>query len=86
MTTTLEQLAQRVSQLERRIDQLQSTPQANGVNLIVFDKEHDRVLAEINLLRATYASHQTWSDGDLKRMAMLRGRRSALRKILGVQV
>lgn len=70
-------LADRVSAIEDRI--------RSGVSLVSLDKEHDRVMHEMKVIRETYGDHQSWSDDDKRRFRELKKRRSELRDILGIK-
>lgn len=77
----LEALAERVRLLEKRMNAVHNS----GTSIIVLDKEHDRVLERIRLLKTQYSEHQTWSAKDRDELSKLAARRKELRRILGVQ-
>lgn len=53
--------------------------------LVIWDKEHDRVLKEIAEIRATYGSHQSMSTDDRNRLVGLLARRKELRVLLSIK-
>jgi hypothetical protein len=75
----LDALIGRVKALEARPNSVQTT------NVIVLDKELDRILARMETLRATYASHQTWSKEDRELFAKLKARKKEIQALLGVK-
>lgn len=80
MTTTLESLERRVAALESAL--IRSSP--STTNTIVLDKELDRILARMETIRGTYASHQSWSKDDKVEFAKLKARKSDIKKTLGI--
>lgn len=79
----------RVKSLEERVALLEKATKTNNsgpVDMMIRDKEYDRVCEEMRLIRSTYGDHQTWIPGDAERYRVLRSRRNELRKILGVTV
>lgn len=58
----------------------------SGPELIIADKELDRVNQQIATLKATYADHQTWPKDDSIKIAKLRTRQKELKAKLGVVV
>lgn len=80
----------RLNGIDRRLDELEArSPGSNqngNNNTIVLDKEHDRVLKEMDTIAGTYAGHQTWSPKDRERFKALKARRDELRKMLGITV
>ena len=79
MTTTLEALERRVAALELGCLRNSTT------NTIVLDKELDRILARMETIRATYSSHQSWSQQDKDAFAKLRDRKREIKKLLGIE-
>lgn len=55
------------------------------IQLIVFDKEHDRILERMKLINRSYADHQTWSKKDIQDFKELKARRDELRKLMGIK-
>lgn len=76
----LDELSRRVKFLEQKLTA------APAVSLIIYDKEYDRVLAEMETLRNTYASHQTWAPKDKERLQKLKSRKAELKTLLGITV
>lgn len=77
----------RLNGIDRRLDALEKEIKPNGTqNVIVLDKEHDRVLKEIDLIEGSYAGHQTMSQADRDRLKVLRARRNEIRAILGIKM
>lgn len=56
----------------------------NSAQIVVYQKELDRVLQRLASIRNTYGDHQTWTDQDKKLYAQLVARRTELKKLLGV--
>lgn len=80
---TLPDVIDHLLRLENRVTTLEHRTGAGTI--IVHDKEHDRVLSEMDTIRHTYASHQAWSAKDRQRFGVLRERRNELRKVLGIK-
>lgn len=74
-------LAERVRLLERRLAQLSP----NSAHSVVLDKEHDRVIERIRLLKSQYSEHQNWSKEDKEELQRLATRRKELRNMLGIK-
>jgi hypothetical protein len=53
---------------------------------ILYQRELIEVTAKMNDIRNSYSEHQSWSDKDHKRFAVLRARKLELKKLLGMQV
>ena len=78
--TKLDELERRLAALERR-----PPPAHTGVQMCIWDKEHDRLLAERSSLRATYAGHQTWDKKDTDRLQFIKARIAELRPLLNIK-
>lgn len=61
-------------------------PPANGATTIVKQKELDRVIERLRLIRGNYGDHQTWSKMDSDEWAKLTTRKKELKAELGVKV
>lgn len=55
-----------------------------GAQVVLFTKEHERVLERMRVIRSQYESHQSWSDDDKAEFHKLKGRRDELRTKLGI--
>lgn len=77
----------RLNGIDRRLDALEESKKAgNGCsNIIVLDKEHDRVIAEIEKIQSSYDSFRFMPDHQRDRLRMLKARRKELRELLGVK-
>ena len=53
--------------------------------LVIWDKEHDRVLKQIAEIKGTYASHQTMSPEDRVKLNALVARLKELRALLNIK-
>lgn len=58
----------------------------NGANTVLLQKEYDRILARMQIVKGNYASHQSWDKKDTEEWGKLKTRRDELRKILGVTI
>lgn len=56
----------------------------SGADKIIFQKEYDRILERMTILRSTYGDCQTWDPKDREELKKLRIRRDELRTILGI--
>jgi hypothetical protein len=68
---------------------LRSQPSAHtlsGVDKMILAKEYDRIIARMDLLKATYGGHQDWDPSDRLEFHKLRQRRDELRKLLGILI
>ena len=74
----------RLAALEKRMEALEKRA-SNSSQHIVLDKELDRVLHEMSLIKDTYASHQSWSRKDRDLFADLKKRRDEIRTLLGIK-
>ena len=83
----LTELAKSVMDMSRRLNAIEMRMKAGNPisNVIVMDKEHDRIMEEMKTIRSTYSDHQTWREEDRNRFHELRERREELRKLLGIK-
>ena len=83
----LTELAKSVMDMSRRLNAIEMRMKAGNPisNVIVMDKEHDRIMEEMKTIRSTYSDHQTWREEDRNRFNELRERREELRKLLGIK-
>lgn len=88
MTPEEEKLNQRFTAIESRLARIEERLKSgsNSIKLMVFDKEHDRVLDKLRSLNNTYAAHQAWSESDRQERMRLIKRRNELRRVLGIQL
>ena len=77
---SLEELERRIAVIERR-----PPPAHTGVQKCIWDKEHDRLLAERTSLRNAYAGHQSWDPKDRARLNWIKGRIEELRPLLNIK-
>lgn len=77
----INEIVRRLAVVEQRLDAIRP-----GVaNTIVLDKELDRVLEKIHLIKSTYSGMQTWSEDDVQRLSELIIRRDEIKALLGVK-
>lgn len=74
-------LSERVLALE---ESLKAGSTTNKVEMMIRDKEYDRVCEEMKAIRDVYSGHQSWRPLDVERYQTLRKRKAELRKILGI--
>lgn len=60
------------------------TGKINGAQQVTFQKEFDRVVEKMQLIKSTYADHQSWSQDDANLYTRLRDRRKELKELLGI--
>jgi len=60
-----------------------STP---GTEIILHQKEYERILDRLRVIRGTYSGHQTWSREDREESKKLVARRDLLRSQLGIVI
>lgn len=62
------------------------TPAPSGAQLIVWQKEFERVVARMEKIRASYSENLSWSEDDKAAYRKLKARKMDLMKWLGMQV
>lgn len=58
----------------------------SGTDKMILAREYDRVLARMQVLKATYGDHQTWDPKDREEFRKLKARRDELRGLLGILI
>lgn len=58
----------------------------SGVDKMIFQKEYERVIDRMRLIKSSYGEMQTWSQQDRAEYEKLRVRKLELKKILGVVI
>ena len=59
------------------------TPLLSPVELVLRQRDLERVEARISLIRGSYSDHQTWDQGDREEIKVLKARQKELKAILG---
>ncbi len=73
--------------LKRVLKQNQSTEgKPSGMDKMIAQKEFDRVVDRMRVLKASYGEMQTWSTADGLEFKKLVARRNELKKILGITI
>lgn len=62
-----------------------TTPVTSNAELVIHDREYQRVLEQIRQIENTYSGHQTWASRDKEDHRKLVIRRNELRKLLKIQ-
>lgn len=63
-----------------------SRGELSGVEKMILSREYERIIARMDLLKATYGGHQDWDAADRLEFHKLRQRRDELRKLLGMLI
>ena len=58
----------------------------SGADKMIYQKEYERIVARMQLIRAGYAEMQSWSKRDKEDFERLRARRTELKKLLGLTI
>lgn len=91
MQKQIDELKRNLNLVAKRLGDLEtfltSLPKTRGsVEMMIRDREYERVISEMKQISHTYGDHQSWTPEDRERYRALKQRRDELRKILGIKV
>lgn len=58
----------------------------NGADKVCMQKEYDRVLERMRVIRSSYGEMQSWTKPDAAEFEKLRARKCELKKVLGLTI